>query len=288
MKFVIVSGLSGAGKTVALHTLEDMGAYCIDNLPVALIPSVAGETAKLSHSYPLVALGVDARSISARDIPALLQTLDDSAVAYQVLFLEARDAVLIKRFSETRRRHPLSFGDVPLAEAIRRERQLLAPLAARAEIFLDTSETHLHQLRDLIRLKLEMGDSSHMTLLFQSFGFKYGIPQDADFVFDARCLPNPYWQPHLRALSGRDDEVCAFLQDQPKVRQMFEDIKHFIHTWVPQFEADNRSYVTVAIGCTGGHHRSVYLVEQLAAHFQQERAGVLARHRDLQGGQSRG
>jgi RNase adapter protein RapZ len=281
MKFVIVSGLSGAGKTVALHTLEDLGAYCIDNLPVALISCVADETAKLAHSYALVALGVDARSISERDIPQLLHTLDNSAVPYQILFLQAKDEVLIKRFSETRRRHPLSFGEIPLLEAIQCERQLLAPLAARAHIHLDTSTTHLHQLRDLIHLQLELHHSRHMTLLFQSFGFKYGIPQDTDFVFDARCLPNPYWQPHLRTLSGRDAEVCHFLQTQPQVQHMFEDIKQFINTWIAHFEADNRCYLTVAVGCTGGHHRSVYLAEQLAADFSLRRPGVLVRHRDL-------
>jgi UPF0042 nucleotide-binding protein len=285
MKLIIVSGLSGAGKTIALHSLEDMGAYCIDNLPVGLLPLFAEQSEQLGIPHECVALGMDARNSLMRalhDIPALLQRLERAQVLDQVLFLEADDAVLLKRFSETRRKHPLTTGDVSLAEAIQRERQLLEPLANRADIRINTSQMHVHQLRDMIRLRVDLCyPSEELSLLFQSFGFKNGIPNDADFVFDVRCLPNPHWETGLRNLTGSDLAVINFLQAQPKVQQMREQLIGFLETWIPQFKADDRSYVTIAIGCTGGHHRSVYLVEQLAQHFNQQKYGVLVRHREL-------
>jgi UPF0042 nucleotide-binding protein len=279
MKFIIVSGLSGAGKTVALRSLEDMDAYCIDNLPVGLIPDVIEQIAHFN--YAVIALGIDARSLNAEALPALLENLDASKVHYQVVFLQATDAILIKRFSETRRKHPLSTHQISLQEAIQHERQLLAPLMTRADIVIDTSATHLHQLRDLIRLKLELSATKEMTLLLQSFGFKHGIPQDTDFVFDARCLPNPHWEPRLRPFTGKDAAVSDFLGKQIKVQKMLEDIRTFLDNWIPQFEADNRSYLTISIGCTGGRHRSVYMVETLAAHCEVRRSGVIVRHREL-------
>jgi UPF0042 nucleotide-binding protein len=280
MKLLIVSGLSGAGKTIALHSLEDMGFYCVDNLPVNLLPAFAEQTKQL-EAHEGVAVGVDARTPALHDMPALLQTLSDINIPYQILFLEADDEVLIKRFSETRRKHPLSSSQVPLREAIQQERQLLEPLARRADIRLNTSFMPVHQLRDMIRLQIKLRSNQILSLLFQSFGFKYGIPSDADFVFDVRCLPNPYWESELRNLTGLDGAVINFLQRQPKVQQMQTAIIEFLEAWLPQFAADNRSYLTVAIGCTGGQHRSVYLASQLAKHFSEQREGVLVRHREL-------
>lgn len=281
MKLVIVSGLAGAGKTIALHSLEDMGVYCVDNLPVGLLPAFADQATAFEALYESVAVGIDARTAALHDMPTLLQKLEKMSIHYEVLFLEADDAILIKRFSETRRRHPLTSTQIPLVEAIQLERKLLEPLANRANIRIDSSYTHIHQLRDMIRLRVGLNASKQLSLLFQSFGFKYGLPSDADFVFDVRCLPNPHWQTELRPLTGRDDTVINFLTAQPKVQQMYEQLVNFIEVWLPQFEHDNRSYLTIAIGCTGGQHRSVYLAEQLGAHFNQKRNNVLVRHREL-------
>jgi len=284
MKLIIVSGLAGAGKTIALHSLEDMGVYCVDNLPVGLLPAFADQAKTLEAVHESVAVGIDARTAALHDMPTLLQTLGKMSVSYEVLFLEADDAVLIKRFSETRRRHPLTSANTPLVEAIQLERKLLEPLASRADIRIDTSHTHIHQLRDMIRLRVGLRTTKQLSLLIQSFGYKHGIPGDADFVFDVRCLPNPHWQTELRALTGQDEAVIHFLQTQPKVQQMYQFFITFLEEWLPQFDEDNRSYLTIAIGCTGGQHRSVYLAEQLGRYFAQRRAGVLVRHRELQRG----
>jgi UPF0042 nucleotide-binding protein len=280
-KIFIISGLSGAGKTIALHSLEDMGAYCLDNLPVGLLSAFIEQLNQLGKVYECVAVGIDARTLALQNVSVLLETLQLIKIPYEVLFLEAKDAVLIQRFGETRRKHPLTSSHISLAEAIKRERQLLEPLASQATIRIDTSSIYVHQLRDLIRLRVRLQLLPGLTLLFQSFGFKYGIPNDADFVFDVRCLANPHWKPELRNLTGRDEAVIHFLRQEPKVQQMLEQLIHFLATWIPQFAAENRSYLTIAIGCTGGQHRSVYLVEQLARHFSQQRAGVLIRHREL-------
>ncbi|OAD19683.1 ATPase, P-loop-containing [Candidatus Thiomargarita nelsonii] len=279
MKLLIVSGLSGAGKTIALHSLEDMGTYCVDNLPVGLLPAFAEQAEQIAHDC--VALGIDARTTALHDIPTLLQKLKRTQVPYQILFLEANEAVLTKRFSETRRKHPLTTGDVSLAEALQQERKLLEPLANCADIHIDTSQTDVHQLRDMIRIRVGLCSSNKFSLLFQSFGFKKGMISDADFVFDVRCLPNPYWEMGLRNLTGRDQPVINFLQAQAKVQQMREQLIGFLETWIPQFEANDRHYLTIAIGCTGGHHRSVYLTEQLAEHFSQYKYEILVRHREL-------
>lgn len=281
MKLIIVSGLSGAGKTIALHSLEDMGAYCVDNLLLGLLPAFAEQAGKLDCDLEYIAVGVDARTITAHNMPSFLQTLELTPIPYQVLYLEADDAVLIKRFSETRRKHPLTTQNVPLVDAIKHERQLLEPLARRAQIRINTSLMHVHQLRDMIRLRVGLQETQEPALLFQSFGFKYGIPFDADFVFDVRCLPNPHWKPSLRNLTGCDILVKKFLQGQPKVQQMREHLLKFLEDWIPQFTAENRNYLTVAIGCTGGQHRSVYMAEQLAEHFSQHHDRVLVRHREL-------
>lgn len=281
MKLIIVSGLSGAGKTIVLHTLEDMGAYCVDNLPVSLLPAFAEQAKQLQTAQDCVAVGIDARTASLHNIADLLHTLTETAITYEILFLEAEDAVLIKRFSETRRKHPLTTPNLPLVEAIKYERQLLEPLANQAHIRINTTHTHVHQLRDIIRLRANISSTQKLSLLFQSFGFKYGLPHDADFIFDVRCLPNPHWETGLRALTGFDDAVIHFLASQPKVQEMQNDMIRFLEAWIPQFEADNRCYLTIAIGCTGGQHRSVYLVEQLTHYFTRQRKGVLARHREL-------
>lgn len=281
MKLVIVSGLSGAGKTIALHSLEDLGFYCVDNLPVSLLPMFAEQASRLDIVHEGVAVGVDARTTALNEMPALLQTLSAVKIPYHILFLEADDTILIQRFSETRRKHPLSSANVPLREAIQQERQLLEPLAKQADIRINTSFIQVHQLRDIIRLQIKLRSHQNLSVLFQSFGFKYGIPSDADFVFDVRCLPNPYWESELRQLTGRDGAVVNFLQAQPKVQQMEQTMIEFLETWLPQFAADKRSYLTIAIGCTGGQHRSVYLAEQLAKHFNQQSEGVLVRHREL-------
>jgi UPF0042 nucleotide-binding protein len=282
MKLVIVSGLSGAGKTIALHSLEDIGCYCVDNLPVALLPAFAKQAAQFGTDLENIAVGVDARTAVFHDMPALLQTVAETEIPYEILFLEADDIVLIKRFSETRRKHPLTSLNVSLAEAIKRERRLLDPLASQADVRINTSSIHVHQLRDLIQLRVGLRvKKPGLSLLFQSFGFKYGIPSDADFVFDVRCLPNPHWEMELRKLTGCDQAVIYFLQKEPKVQQMLEHIIYFLETWIPQFAAEDRSYLTIALGCTGGQHRSVYLAEQLARHFKPQREEVLVRHREL-------
>lgn len=280
MKFIIVSGLSGAGKTVALHSLEDLGAYCIDNLPVNVLPMIVVQLIESAQNYPCIAIGVDARNMALHDIPSLLQKLKQQNLNFQTLFLEASDEVLLKRFSETRRRHPLTSQNISLAEALVRERQLLAPLSEVADIRIDTSHLKIYQLRDLIRLRTGLQVTQPMPLLLQSFGFKHGKPAEADFVFDVRCLPNPYWESHLRGLTGKDAPVIDFLASQPQVTKFIEDLKSFLTAWIPAFEAENRSYLSVAIGCTGGQHRSVYVVEQLAEYFRRRRDNVLVRHRE--------
>lgn len=282
MKLLIVGGLSGAGKTVALHSLEDLGAYCIDNLPVNLLPDLARHAEEWdSGAYPCVAVGVDARNIGSHDMGSLLRTLRDHGIEYEIIYLEASREVLLKRFSETRRKHPLTNQDRSLTEAIDQDRELLQSLAERADIRIDTTQLHVHQLHEQIRDRINLSDEGKLTLFFQSFGFKHGLPQDADYVFDARCLPNPYWEPRLRNFTGRDPEIREFLQAQPQVLAMQTQILDFLGHWIPRFAADHRRYLTIAFGCTGGRHRSVYLAEQVAAHFRQQYDRVLLRHREF-------
>jgi len=283
VKLVIVSGLSGSGKSVALHTLEDIGYYCIDNLPVSLIDALAGELGRASQPVELAAIGIDARNLphELERFDDILSGLETRGIQCEILFLKCRTDTLIQRFSETRRRHPLSSEKVPLAEAIAREQLLLAPIAERASLVIDTSNTNVHELRELVIERVERRRHRSLSLLFESFGYKHGIPADADFVFDARCLPNPHWDPRLRPHTGRDQPVIDFLAGQAQVNDMYEQLRHFLETWIPAFERDNRSYLTVAIGCTGGQHRSVYLVEQLARHFHSSYPNIVVRHREL-------
>ena len=285
MRLVVVSGLSGAGKSVALHTLEDMGYYSIDNLPADLLPAVAEQMASPEGPvYENAAVGIDARNParSLQRLPGILNELRAQGMECQLLFLEADDPILIKRYSETRRRHPLTAGDISLAEAIGRERLLLGPLASSADLRIDTSLTNLHQLRDIIRLRLAGGPPGTLSVLFLSFGFKHGVPRDADFVFDLRCLPNPHWEPHLRPLTGRDPAVIDYLACDALVAEMETSVAAFLEVWIPRFQAESRSYLTVALGCTGGQHRSVYMVEKLAGRFREGgRWAVVVRHREL-------
>ncbi|KAF0190679.1 MAG: hypothetical protein FD165_2467 [Gammaproteobacteria bacterium] len=285
MKLLIVSGLSGSGKTIALQVLEDLEYYCVDNLPAALLPAFAvqiNDTRK-HRVYDNVAVGIDARNIpeELREFPKFLEDIRKLGLATEIIFLEADENTLLMRFSETRRKHPLSTKKIALVEAMQQERVLLQPIRACADLHIDTSFTNVHELRDLIRERVVRESSSPISLSFLSFGYKHGIPADADFVFDLRCLPNPHWVPQLRALTGADPPVKAFLDEQTPALEMYQQIRDFLDKWLPAFEAENRSYLTVAIGCTGGQHRSVYMAERLADHFRQRYENVLVRHREL-------
>ena len=278
MQLFLISGLSGSGKSVALKVLEDNAYYCVDNLPVELLPSLIDNLQQAGHTR--VAVSVDVRSgNNVQQLPQHIARLKQQDVDVHLLFLEAQTDTLVKRFSETRRRHPLSDDQLTLPECVQREREMLADVGNIGH-HIDTSEVGANTLRlwvkDFIRL-----DRARLTLLFQSFGFKHGLPLDADLVFDVRCLPNPHYDPALRPLTGRDMPVAEFLEKTPLTQKMFDDIRVFIETWLPHYVDDNRSYLTVAIGCTGGQHRSVYLVEKLAHHFRQAQHQLLLRHREL-------
>lgn len=284
MRLVIVSGTSGAGKSVVLHALEDLGSYCIDNLPMGLLPAFAREISSADkHHYETVAVGIDARNLNNdfEAFPEMLGEIKRHGIGCDVIFVDASDDTLIKRFSETRRRHPLTDSEVPLEEAILQERLMLRPLISHADMQLDTTRTNVHQLRDLVQKRIGGRSSPTISILFESFGFKHGIPVEADFVFDVRCLPNPHWEPQLRALTGQDRKVAEFLEEHAEVNRMFDEIKGFLESWLPHFVADNRSYLTIAIGCTGGQHRSVYFVERLSEYFRNTQQRVLTRHREL-------
>lgn len=277
MQLVLISGLSGSGKSVALNVLEDASFYCVDNLPAALLVETVGFLR--AAGYERVAITIDARSGPAlADLPASLLALRAQGVDARLLFLEANDEALIRRFSETRRRHPLAAAEHTLAESIARERELLQELMEIGHR-IDTSDLAPNTLRAWIKDTVEV-DRSGMTLLFESFGFKQGIPLDADLVYDVRCLPNPFYDPRLRPLTGLDAEVIAFLDAVDEAQSMLSDIGDFVARWLPAFVRDNRAYFTVAIGCTGGQHRSVYFVERLARRFR-DAAPVLVRHRQL-------
>ncbi len=285
MKLLIVSGLSGSGKSIALDTLEDCGYYCIDNLPVTLLEDFINHVMLVDqHTYAKTAIGIDARNqgASLANFSESLEVIRDKQIDCEIIFMQAEESTLLKRYSETRRRHPLTDFNVPLREALAIEKKMLTPVAKHASVVIDTSRTHYHQLRELIRDQIGERDASHISLQFQSFGFKHGVPLDADFVFDARSLPNPFWIPELRGLTGKDQRVIDFLQRQELVAELFNDIAGFLERWIPRFEAEGRSYLTVAIGCTGGQHRSVYLVETLARQFKGPLFNVISRHRELQ------
>ncbi len=285
MKLLIVSALSGSGKSIALDTLEDCGYYCIDNLPVTLLEDFINHVMLADQkTYAKTAVGIDARNQSASlaNFSDILKSIRGKGIDCEIIFMQAEEATLLKRYSETRRRHPLTDLNTPLKEALKIEKEMLIPVAKHANVVIDTSRTHYHQLRELIRDQIGERDYQHISLQFQSFGFKHGVPLDADFVFDARSLPNPYWVPELRALTGKDPAVADFLADQPLVDEFFQDISVFLERWIPRFEAEGRSYLTIAIGCTGGQHRSVYLVEALVKRFNSPIVNVIVRHREIQ------
>jgi UPF0042 nucleotide-binding protein len=285
MNMSIISGLSGSGKSVALHALEDMDYYCIDNLPVGLLEAFANEIREQTMSDGRnVAVGIDARNHPDQlsNFPKIIASLRSQGIICNILFLQADDATLLKRFSETRRKHPLSGADTPLADAIKQERNLLGPITANADMFIDTSRTNVHQLRDLVMESLGKNQKSGFLMLLRSFGYKHGIPGDADFVFDARCLPNPHWQADLRNLTGKDTAVADYLEHEEVARLYYQQLEDFLTSWVPHFQADNRSYLSIAIGCTGGQHRSVYLVERLARELKSRLCDIVTRHRELE------
>lgn len=267
-----------------MRALEDLGYFCVDNLPMTMVPALveqvrAAGTDRERH----VAVVVDARGAGRglEKFSDVIGQLREGGINPQVIFLEAEDNALITRFKETRRRHPLTSSRCTLSEAISRERALLAPLRENADVIIDTTHTHLYQLRDLVRQRLYESASNGFSVLLQSFGYKNGVPQDADMVFDARCLPNPFWKPELRSLNGQDKAVVRYLENQPEAARMLASLEGFLDQWIPAFEQDNRAYLNIAIGCTGGQHRSVYLVEKIASHLRGKREGVIVRHREL-------
>lgn len=285
MQILVISGRSGSGKTTALNLLEDEGFTCIDNLPLSLLTALVEQMRNRENKQASrLAIGIDARNIDSDlgSLPALFESVKSVQDELKVLYLDTSKDVLIRRFSETRRKHPLSNKDTGLREAISEEDIVLAPLAAIADVTLDTTQLNLHELRTAVKREL-VGDTSEGTsLAFTSFGFKFGVPVDADFVFDVRCLPNPYWEPSLRDKSGQENEVEAFLSNSEEVQEMANDIEYFAKKWLPKFENNNRSYLNIAIGCTGGMHRSVYLAEELRKRLGTTRSNVLVRHRQLQ------
>jgi RNase adapter protein RapZ len=286
VRIIILSGLSGSGKSVALHMLEDLGFYCIDNIPAALLKPFISYTVRSPEStYERTAIGLDARNTAAEiaTVPQLIDELRRSGIQCEVIFLIAGEEELLRRFAETRRKHPMSRSNIDLREAMAMERQLLEPVVYAADLVIDTSKMGVHALRDVIHQRVEQRTTGRLSITFESFGFKHGIPGDTDFVFDARSLPNPYWEPSLRNLTGRDAEVIRFLEAQTNVATLIADIARFVRARIPEYQASNRGYLTVAVGCTGGQHRSVYIVDRLAEAFAEEFTSVTARHNGLPG-----
>lgn len=284
-KLIIVSGMSGSGKSIALHTFEDLDFYCVDNLPAELLPEFVRSATGKNDLPPKLAVGIDVRSRNTdlSTLPSLLSKAGELGLDPKLVFFDASDDVLIKRYAETRRRHPLSHLGLTLHDAIALERRMLKPLRALADISIDTSETNVHQMRRRVIAELDLSAERPVSLLFESFAYRRGVPADADFVFDARCLPNPHWDARLRPLSGRDQGVREYLDAQTEVGEYVAQVTAFLDTWMPRIQADTRSYITVAFGCTGGKHRSVYLAETLAAHARDRGwREVATYHRELE------
>lgn len=286
MKLVIISGLSGSGKSVALHTLEDENYYCVDNLPIGLLPQFIDQIlSKKIQFYGDVAVGIDARSDTQglREFNNIIERIKryESNIAVEIVYIQADSETLIRRFSDTRRKHPLTKNGMPLTEAITIERSLLKDVATAASLYVDTTYTNVHQLKDYIKKRIANRKENNLSLLFHSFGFKNGAPIDSDFVFDVRCLPNPHWEPNLRELTGQNTEVINFLQSQEKVQQMLLQITNYLNFVIPQFEQQNRYYLTISIGCTGGQHRSVFIAETLHHNFRDHYDNVSIHHREL-------
>jgi UPF0042 nucleotide-binding protein len=283
MKLTIISGRSGSGKSTALRALEDAGFNCIDNFPVSLLPSLV-ENARgdpRNEGETNIAVCIDARNTDLAGFPRILSAMDRKDLDCEVIYLDALSGTLVKRFSETRRRHPLTSISTDLLQAIEAEKGVLEGIADLADLTIDTTLLRGSELTELIRTRVVTKTEGGLSLLFRSFGFKFGVPVDADMVFDIRCLPNPHWIPELQALTGLDSEVQAYLESQPDVTAMFDDVCGYLGRWIPKFEDDNRTYMTIAVGCTGGQHRSVYLAERLGAHFAKTLDNVLVRHRQL-------
>ncbi len=280
MKLIIVSGRSGSGKSVALRVLEDLGYYCVDNIPVNLLPAL---THTVINDYENVAVSLDVRNLpeNPSDVSEIIDYLPN-AVDLNILYLDADDTDLIRRFSETRRLHPLIRQNLALDQAIALEKKLLEPVSSRADLYINTSQLSPHQLADLVRERILGKKTGSMVIVFESFGFKHGVPADADYVFDARFLPNPFWEKDLKGHTGLDQPVQDFLASQPIVTKFIWQINSFMMTWLPHLERNNRSYVTIAIGCTGGKHRSVYIAELLTNNLRKERDDVQSRHRDIE------
>lgn len=284
MKLVVISGRSGSGKSTALQALEDIGFYCIDNLPATLLPSLVTQMTSDPQHPEQIAISIDARNLlsNLRQLPGILEDLKHKQEAsYEILFLDASEATLLKRYSSTRRKHPLSDDNRGLLESIQLEQQLLEPIAKMADLRIDTTRLNLYDLRDSVKHRIADRREQTLAVQFESFGFKHGVPLDADIVYDVRVLPNPYWVPELRQHTGLEQPVIDFLSESEEVKEMQEHITQYLECWLPRFAANNRSYITVAIGCTGGHHRSVYLATRLASHFEQLMDNVHVRHREL-------
>ena len=283
-RLVVVSGRSGSGKTSALNILEDVGFDCIDNLPPSLLPDLIKQlnSERINEDLRL-AVGIDARNLvgDLDKLPDILAGLEASGIEVSVIFLQARRSDLIRRYSETRRKHPLSNETVSLPEAIDLEAKILSPILNISDRNIDTSGLSLHQLRDLVKNTIVPNSPEHMAILFESFGFKKGLPDASDFIFDVRCLPNPYWKQELRSLTGYDEGVIEFLESQVDVAAMLSDIIGFLTRWIPKFQANNRSYLTISIGCTGGQHRSVYIANRLQEYFSKEHSLVQVVHKEL-------
>ncbi len=281
MRLIIISGRSGSGKSTALHVLEDIGFTCIDNLPVSLLPTLIEKLPPSDNRQ--YAVSIDARNTESeiQSLPYLVELPLIATLHYQIFFFDAADDILLKRFSETRRKHPLSNDKIDLQDALVKEKQLLKPIIDLADVTIDTSDMGFHDLRDFIKQRGLSLEAPTMAIQFQAFGFKYGLPRDLDLVFDVRCLPNPHWKAELRVQTGNDQGVVDFLAQQTPVINMYNDIRDFLTRWLPHYKANNRSYITVGIGCTGGRHRSVYLCNQLAMHFKQVYSNVQSRHREL-------
>jgi len=285
LRLIIVSGLSGSGKSVALHVLEDLNYFCIDNLPAALLQAAIEDVRSGDEPINMLAVGVDARTRTEdlRALPDVLRSLADQNVQTELIFLHASDAILKQRYSESRRRHPLASAETQLQVAIDNEREILAEIQNGADLIIDTSSSSIYELADVIRSRIGRRQTAALSILIQSFGFKYGIPADADFVFDLRSLPNPYWTIELRGLTGRDPEVVDYLNSKDAFVEMFDDIRHFLQRWIPRYQQAKRAYLTVAIGCTGGQHRSVCMTEKLVAALSELHEPVLIRHNSLTG-----
>ncbi|MGH1431220.1 MAG: RNase adapter RapZ [Neptuniibacter sp.] len=284
MKLVVISGRSGSGKSTALQALEDIDFYCIDNLPALLLPDLVEQMCQDPDHPDKIAVSIDARNLSSNlsQFPEIIDKLREEHWAeYEVIFLDSSEDVLIKRYSSTRRKHPLSDQHQNLQQSIQAESRLLEPIAVMADIRLDTTHLSLYELRDTVKLRVANRKEQTLSVQFESFGFKHGVPLDVDFVFDVRALPNPHWVPELRQYTGKEKQIQDFLGSSAEVQEMQSDIQTFLERWLPRFADNNRSYITIGIGCTGGQHRSVYMCEQLTSHFSGVMDNVHVRHREL-------